>query len=252
MKKTKGYKFYDKVAQKFGSYNVPAKYTTEYEDDAPEEVFKRRLIKRSGKNKIALDVGCGDGRFTLKIAFYFKKVVAIDLSIGMLKAAKDLQKKLKIKNVSFEEVDAYRTPYKNESFDLVWSRRGPSKFPEIYRLLKKGGYFVEIGIGEQDCRRLKEIFGRGQDFGKWNEKVLEKNKKELKKPGFEIIFAEEYFYTEYYPDYQNLDLFLQGVPIFTDFDSKKDRKYLTEYVNKYQTEKGISLPRHRIVVVAKK
>lgn len=253
MRKTKGYQFYDKVAQKFGDYSSSgAKYTTEYKNGIPEKVFKKKLIKYCGKNKIALDVGCADGRFTLEMVPYFKKVIAIDLSVGMLKAARNLQKKLKIKNVSFEEVDAFKTPYKNESFDLIWSRRGPSTFSESYRLLKKSGYFVQIGIGEQDCRQIKEIFGRGQNFGRWDEKVLEKNKKELEKLGFKVVFAKEHFYTEYYPDYQNLDLFLQGVPIFTDFDSGKDRKYLKEYVDKNQTEKGIKLPRHRVVVVAQK
>lgn len=252
MRKTKEYQFYDKVAKKFGSYDIPAKFTAEYKNGIPEEVFKKKLIKYGGENKIALDVGCGDGRFTLEIAPYFKKVIAIDLSTGMLKAARTLQKKRGVKNVTFEEVDVYKIPYKNELFDIAWNRRGPSAFSESYRVLKKNGYFIQIGIGEQDCRQIKEIFGRGQNFGRWDEKVLEKNKKELEKLGFKVIFAKEYFYTEYYPDYQNLNLFLQGVPIFTDFDSKEDREYLTEYVDKYQTNKGIKLSRHRTVIVARR
>jgi ubiquinone/menaquinone biosynthesis C-methylase UbiE len=244
--------FYDKVAKKFGGYYTPDKHTTEYPDEEPEKVFKEKLLELSGKDKIALDVGCADGRFTLSIAPYFKKIIAIDLSGWMLETAKKLQKEKRIENVSFEEQDAHHTTFPDASFDVVYSRRGPSDFMESYRLLKQGGYFVEIDIGEKDCQEIKEIFGRGQGFGEWGNPRTERDKQGLKKAGFEVIFAKEFFYNEYYASYKDLDLFLQGVPIFEDFDSEKDRKFLEDYVAKFQTEKGIKLPRHRVITVSKK
>lgn len=109
-----------------------------------------------------------------------------------------------------------------------------------------------IDIGEKDCQKIKEIFGRGQGYDQWNSSRLEKDKQELKEVGFKIVFAQDYLYDEYYASYEDLDLFLQGVPIFEDFDSEKDKKFLEEYVAKFKTEKGIKLPRHRVVIVAKK
>lgn len=252
MIKTGGYKFYDKVATKFGNYSTEAVYSTKYQTENPEEVFKKLLIKYSGKDKNVLDLGCADGRFTLAIAPNFKKVIAVDLSKKMLKAAKLLQKKEVVRNVSFEEVDAYNTPYQDGNFDVIYSRRGPTPFDEIYRLLKKDGCFINIGIGEKDTQELKEVFGRGQNYGKWSDKTLQRDQKKLKSLSFELIFGKDYSYKEYYPDYKNLDLFLQGVPIFTDYDSKKDRHSLEKYMSTHQTEQGISLPRHRIVVVVQK
>lgn len=252
-KAKKDFKFYDKVAKKFGSYSSHTyKSITEYPKGEPEKVFKQKLIKVSGKNKIALDLGCADGKFSLLVSSYFKKIVAIDLSQGMLNAGIKWQKEQKVKNVSFERVDAYKTKYKGSSFDVIYSRRGPSKFLEIYRLLKKGGYFVEIEIGEKDVQKIKEVFGRGQDFGDWKESRLKKHKKELKDAGFKVIFSQEYVYNEYYKAEKDLVTFLEGVPIFEDFDVKKDKKYLEEYVKLYKTKKGIKLPRHRIVSVAQK
>lgn len=244
--------FYNKVAKKFGGYHTGAKYTTEYPNGEPEKIFKEKLLKLSGKDKVALDVGCADGRFTLSIAPHFQRVIAIDLSSGMLDSARKLQKEQDVKNVIFEEQDASKTIYANNTFDVVYSRRGPTPFSEFHRLLKSGGYFVGINIGEKDCQEIKEIFGRGQGFGRWNISRLEKDKRELKETGFEIIFAQDYFCDEYYASYDDLDLFLQGVPIFEDFDSSKDKKFLKEYVVKFNTEKGIKLPRHRVILVAEK
>ena len=247
------YKFYDKVAKKFGDYgSTGSRHTKKCLDREPEDVFKEKLLKVSGKDKVAMDVGCADGRFTLSIAPKFNKIVAIDLSKGMLSAAKKFQKEKKVKNVSFEIQDAYKTTYENSIFDVVYSRRGPSSFTEAFRLLKKGGYFIEIDIGEKDCQELKEIFDRGQDFGEWDKPRLDRDRYGLEKAGFKIVFAKEYFCNEYYLSYYDLDLFLQGVPIFEDFDSEKDRVYLEKYVAKFRTKKGIKLPRHRVVTVSKK
>ncbi|MBI5619408.1 class I SAM-dependent methyltransferase [Candidatus Gottesmanbacteria bacterium] len=244
--------FYDKVAKKFGGYHTPSRHTTEYPDGEPEKVFKDKLLELSSKDKIALDVGCADGRFTLSIAPSFQKIVAIDMSEEMLKSAKRLQEEQKNTNVSFEKQDAYAITYPDAYFDAVYNRRGPDNYVESYRLSKPNGCFIQIDIGEKDCQEIKEVFGRGQGFGKWNSSKLERDKKELKKAGFKVLYAQDFFYTEYYPTYEDLDLFLQGVPIFEDFDSEKDKKLLEAYVTKFKTEKGIKFPRHRVVTVARK
>lgn len=244
--------FYNKVAKKFGGYHTGAKYIKEYPNGDPEAVFKEKLIEYGGKEITALDVGCADGRFTLSMSPYFQKIIAIDLSDGMLEVAKKHQAEQKIDNVNFELQDSHKTNFGNELYDIIYSRRGPSDFPESFRLLKPNGYFIEIGIGEKDCQEIKEIFGRGQNYGQWSESALEKDKTNLEKAGFKIIFAKDYLYNEYYASFDDLNLFLQGVPIFEDFDPKKDKKFLEEYVAKFQTEKGIRFPRHRTVVVAQK
>lgn len=244
--------FYDKVAKKFGDYHTAHhKHTTEYPNGDPEKVFKEKLLEFASKDKIALDVGCADGYFTLLVAPYFKKIIAIDLSKGMLKAADNFQKEKGIENVSFKYQDVRKMTYRDSSFDVVYNRRGPQDFPQFFRVLKNGGYCIEIRIGENDAKALKEIFGRGQGYRQW-QSVLKKDTEGLGKSGFKVIDAKEFSYDEYYPSYRDLDLFLQGVPIFEDFDSEKDKKLLKKYVSKSQTPKGIRLSRHRVVTVSKK
>jgi len=247
--------FYDKVAKKFGGYafgKSHVEHITEYPDGDPEEIFKTKLLGLAGKNKTALDAGCGDGKFGFQIAKRFLSVTGIDISKELLKIAGEKQNILQVKNIIFKFQDAGRTSFSGKSFDLIFSRRGPTPFAEFHRLLKSGGYFVGIDIGEKDCQDIKEIFGRGQGFGQWDKSRLQQDKQKLKRAGFEIIFGQDYFYDEYYASYEDLDLFLQGVPIFEDFNSEKDKKYLREYLAKFKTEKGIKLPRHRVVMVAKK
>ena len=244
--------FYDKVAKKFGEYHTRARYIKECIDEDPEVVFESKLFEVATPEKIALDVGCADGRFTLSIASYFRKIVAIDVSKEMLKSAKNLQQKKRVKNVEFEEQDAKHTTFKDESFDVVYNRRGPSNHKETFRLLKLGGCHLQIDIGEKDCQEIKKVFGRRQGYGQKDESRLKKDVEKLKTIGFDIVYAKEFFYSEFYPTYQDFDLFLQGVPIFEDFDSKKDRKFLEKYVSKYSHKKGIQLQRHRVVTVSKK
>jgi len=241
--------FYDKVAKKFGNYHTSHKYTKEYPNGEPEKVFKEKLFGLSGKDKIALDVGCGDGRFILSIASNFKKIVGIDTSAGMLRAARRLQAGSNLNNVVFKKQDASKASFKDKFFDLAYSRRGPTPFVEVFRLLKDGGYFVEIDIGEKDCREVKEVFGRGQNYGEWDIQRKKVVKQKAEKAGFRVIYSKDFLYNEYYASYKDLDLFLQGVPIFEDFDSEKDREYLKKYVDKFKAKKGIKMFRHRLVTV---
>ncbi|QQG46103.1 MAG: class I SAM-dependent methyltransferase [Candidatus Niyogibacteria bacterium] len=245
-------KFYDKVAKKFGGYKSEAIHKSHFPNGNPEEIFLEQLIKYGHKDKTALDIGCADGRFTLKIAEKFHKTFGIDISSEMLAKAKQFQEEQKVSNVTFQKAEAEKLPFKDKYFDLIYSRRGPTPYQEIHRVLKKSGCFIEIGIGEKDAKELKEVFGRGQNFGGWDKSVLASKKTELETLGFKEIFAKEFFYSEYYSDIDNFSLWLESVPIFKDFDPTKDGKFLSEYVEKMKTQEGIELKRHRVVIVAHK
>ena len=244
--------FYDKVAKKFGDYQNNTRIINEFPHGNPEAIFKQKLLELSGKNKITLDSGCADGVFTLSIAPYFKKIIAIDTSKGMLKAAKKRQLESKMTNIEFVKQNVHRMTFVANFFDVIYNRRGQEDFPLFYKTLKPKGYYIAIDIGEKDTQELKEIFGRGQNFGQWNKSFLEKKEKQLKKLGFKIIYSGDFFYNEYYLTDQDLDIFLQGVPIFEDYDSQKDRKFLRRYLKEFKQKKGINLPRHRLVILAQK
>ena len=245
-------KFYDKVAKKFGGYKSEAIHKNHFPDGNPEEIFLEQLVKYSDKDKTVLDIGCADGRFTLKVAEKFHKTFGIDISSEMLARAKQFQEEQKISNATFQKAEAEKLPFQDKYFDLVYSRRGPSPYTEISRVIKSSGYYLEICIGEKDGKELKEVFGRGQGFGEWDISVAKTKTDSLKTGGFKIVFVHDYFYSEIYPDMKSLNLFLQSVPIFKDFDLEKDKEYLLRYSEKFSVSRGIELKRHRVVIVAEK
>ncbi len=248
--------FYDKVAKKFGGYGygngVKLRYKSEYPAGDPEKVFKEKLLDLSSRDKTALDIGCADGKFTLSIAPYFKKVYGIDISKENLNVANSHRADERSKNVEYSFQNASHTSFEDSFFDIAYCRRGPSYYEEYHRILKANGYYVEIGIGEMDTIELKKIFGRGQGYGKWDRSTLDENLIKLQALGFKVVFSENFYPFEYYPSYGEFDLFLQNVPIFEDFDSEKDKVLLQKYVEKFSTDKGIMLSRHRLVMVLQK
>jgi SAM-dependent methyltransferase len=244
--------FYDLVAARFGEYRTSARYTSEYPGASPEAVFEAKVVEAGGPEKMALDAGSGDGRFTLSLAQHYQQIVGIEVSGGMLEVAERRRREQDASNVRFDRQDASATGFAEASFDVVYSRRGPMKYREFYRVLRPGGGFLAIGIGEQDALELKRVFGRGQGFDHLDVSWLARSRTLHEAAGLSVVYAESFVYDEYYLTYEDLETFLQGVPIFEDFDPVADRDALRSYVEQAWTPKGIHLLRHRHVTVARK
>jgi SAM-dependent methyltransferase len=93
-----------------------------------------------------LDLGCGDGQLTLRIAETGASVTGADTSSSMVAAARE-------RGVTADEASAERLPYASASFDAVfsnaalhWVRDQDAMMGEVHRVLKRGGRFVaEMG-----------------------------------------------------------------------------------------------------------
>src|SRR5260370_1641029 len=113
--------FYDKVTRKFGTFQGVPRALTTYPQGNPEEMFEQKLFELSGKDKVALDLGCGDGRFTLRMAVYFRQVVGIDSSVERLKLAQAEQQWQERNNVRFEQQNPPHTSFSGNIFHLFYT-----------------------------------------------------------------------------------------------------------------------------------
>jgi len=116
----------------------------------PKDVDRIASLIQS-KNGLILDLACGPGTFTRRIARLAPKsvVVGFDLSAQMLERAVRLTKKEGLQNVYYMRGSALSLPFKGEAFDAVTCcgalqlfRDQDQAVGEIARVLKMQGDFI--------------------------------------------------------------------------------------------------------------
>ncbi len=131
---------------------------------AVRETLLARIDELGVKPAAVLDLGAGTGHAarTLKRRFPSALVVASDIATGMLVRAKAQSRWLR----RFERVraDAYRLPFKNASFDLVFSSLMLQwcdvleVFAELHRVLKPGGLLLFSTFGPGTLQELRDAW----------------------------------------------------------------------------------------------
>ena len=107
-----------------------------------------KISKYIKKDSKVLELACGTGEFTFRLAKKCESWLATDFSENMLREAKSAYDKQgeNIKGLGFEKQDATYLPYEKESFDAVMIANALHIMPEpekalaeIRRVLKPGG-----------------------------------------------------------------------------------------------------------------
>ncbi len=220
-----------------------------------EDDFDAKILGAT-VGKVVLDVGCGIGEFTLKIAGQAREVVGVDFSKEAISRATTNLNRIGNRNCKFNQADASGLPFPDAAFDVVVSRRGPvtasmQSLSEAYRVLKEGGTLMEITIGEKDKNNILKIFGRGQMYG-LTERVVVAKSRMLKNAGFLNPEVKDYLATEIFQTMNDLKIRLQSAPIIPDFDVKRDEKYLERVEETCKTTRGIETEAHRVTTIATK
>jgi ubiquinone/menaquinone biosynthesis C-methylase UbiE len=130
---------------------------TEFDDtyyyEHSKVLLKDRYFDRNGltipsiERKVALDGGCGGGRYTLVLKHMgFRRVFGIDLSALNVQTAKNKRDARNVQDVVYEQGDVLDLPYADASFDFVLSNGVlhhtpsiPRGLAEIRRVLRPGG-----------------------------------------------------------------------------------------------------------------
>jgi ubiquinone/menaquinone biosynthesis C-methylase UbiE len=174
---------YDELAPRFGTWG-------ERIEGDPWERFLTQLADRLPDGSRVLDLGCGNGTKTKRLAERFE-VVGVDISEEQLRLARSEMPDATLFQADFAELD-----FPAGSFDAVTAfysivhvprDEHPALFARIRRWLKPGGLFLAAlsNVGGPD--RTEEWLGVEMFFSGFD---AETNSRLVREAGFELLVDE--------------------------------------------------------------
>ena len=147
--------YYESFDQVKNIWHADKKSNFYYKEYIRYDAILKKIPETTQK---VLDLGCGDGFLSCRIAEKGYQVTSFDLSLNRLKRFKEQAERLNIQQI---EGDIANVDLPTESFDLIVCSEVIEHLPnykevlsEVWRLLKKGGYFI---ISVPNNQRLKII-----------------------------------------------------------------------------------------------
>jgi ubiquinone/menaquinone biosynthesis C-methylase UbiE len=132
------------------------------------------LIKLQGNERI-LDIGCGDGKVTARIAAHVPRgsVLGVDPSVHMIEFAASHFASPQHANLRFQVADARTLPFRNE-FDLIvsfnalhWVREQEAALRSIRNALTPAGRAVLEFVPGGDRRALEDVIEAVRHLPRW-------------------------------------------------------------------------------------
>lgn len=242
-------------------------------DTRKQAVLRDRMIKKKSeaarspyvsktlsilKPKMKLiDIGCGTAHIIQELALTAKRleVIGLDLSRAMIQIAKE--NLAGFHNFALLVGDGLTLPFPDQVFDVVITRLAEYSPEEAYRILKKGGFFLEFGLGPDADREISEFFPERIDTEsfffprnpkEWKQEISQP----IKRAGFTVTGVYEYKENDYYGSLDELMDLIELVPLVKNFDREKDRTQVAKLAEKYGEDRGIKITWHYCITVAKR
>jgi len=182
------------MKEKINSYHAPYHWSLPYFYNYKYERPLKILMEEGflGKNKTALDVGCGDGRISFLLSSEIREIYGIDNQPNPVKMGRLLNKGRK--NVKLSIGDACDITFPDNSFDLVLAmdviehipRRFVKKMmEEMVRVCKKGGHIIITTPNRSNLRN--RIWGDAINPKHYSEYTLPEIARIMERAGLKIV-----------------------------------------------------------------
>ncbi|RCX17164.1 excisionase family DNA binding protein [Anaerobacterium chartisolvens] len=149
-----------------------------YDDEILKKLLDMELLK---SDMTVVDLGAGDGYISISVAPRVKKVIAVDISQGMLKELEKKAFRENLKNIDTVLTDGGEISLEDSSVDMVCAsmvlhhiEEPEASIEEMYRVIKPGGSVFVLDFVQHGDRALMEKM-----HDKW--------------PGFDVGEMEELF-----------------------------------------------------------
>ncbi|MFQ3544145.1 class I SAM-dependent methyltransferase [Halobacillus rhizosphaerae] len=224
-----------------------ASYYSKYRPIYPASLV-RFLVQEFSLNgeQTLLDLGCGTGHLTLRLADWCTKIVGIDAEAEMIEEAKRLQQEIRLGEIQWfnGRLEQYKAVY-NEHFNLVtiakafhWMNRSVI-LDELYEVIPKGGGVAIIDNYEPGKSLRPWQLKLNEIIKKWYGKERKAGKQTYSHPviSHEEVISNSKFKAEVYtlPEYEinwNCESIL-GNLYSTSYGSKR---FLGKEIDKFEKE----------------
>lgn len=117
------------------------------ENSAAYFLPKLQSMKESNPNLTLLDVGAGSGTISITFAKFIPDghVTATDLNPDILLRAASIAKSEGVKNIEFQQADAYKLPFADETFDVTHCHQMLCHLKEPWEALREMMRVTKVG-----------------------------------------------------------------------------------------------------------
>ncbi|UVI33059.1 class I SAM-dependent methyltransferase [Paenibacillus spongiae] len=148
--------FYSRLVEETGEYKYP--WNSIFEEPTAETILYRTICSNLSEQARILDVGCGHGEFTHRVASNARaaEVIGIDITEGFIHTANRSRGSGKVR---YQQVNADADlPFADHEFDAAYTKKGPTGwYQEANRVVKPGGLVCGLYHGGTDGG-LRKLF----------------------------------------------------------------------------------------------